>query len=246
MSNWEFETTGPILFDLSVASGRIEIDTTTSDQVHIWADDPERITIDHTGLTVTVRQPRHTRGRVRVKATIPVGSDVDVAVGSADVSIGSGCSDIDVKGGSGDVRVGDARRVRIAAASGDMRIGSVAEDLTVSGASGDIMVDDAGRDLAVSAASGDVRIGHIGGSASVSTASGDVRIRRFDGTAVEVRSLSGDLEIGLPGGIRVEADIKSLVGKISLPQPAAAGDEPRRTVRLKARTTSGDIRIERI
>jgi hypothetical protein len=79
----------------------------------------------------------------------------------------------------------------------------------------------------------------------VSTAAGDVRIRRFDGPSVEIKSLTGDLQIGLPSGIRVEADIKSMVGRISLPEPVERTDTPSRSVRLRARTTSGDIRIER-
>lgn len=246
MSTWSFESNGPLLLDATIATGRMEIEVGGTNTIEVTADNPDKITVDYSGSTLAIRQPRRiASGSVRVKAIIPVGSDVDVSVGAADVFVGAGCGDVAVQGGSGDVRVGDARRVRVAAASGDIRIASITEDVSVSGASGDVMVGDVGANLEVSVASGDVRVDRVGGSASVSTAAGDVRIRRFDGNAVEMRSLSGDIQIGLPSRIRVDADLKSMTGQISIPERDPSAAPPERSIRLEARTTTGDIRIER-
>jgi len=246
MTDWTFDTNDRVLLDATISSGRCEVELREHGPIEITADDPDRIIVEFTGSTVTIRQPRRIlSGSVRVKAVLPLGSDVNISVGAADVFVGGGCSDVAVRGGSGDVRVGDARRVRISAASGDVRVSSSAEDISISGASGDVLIDDVGGDLDVSIASGDVRVGRVGGSTTVSTAAGDVRIRRFDGPVADIKSLSGDIQIGLPSGIRVEADLKSLVGQISIPERDPHAPPPERTVHLEARTTSGDIRIGR-
>jgi hypothetical protein len=51
----------------------------------------------------------------------------------------------------------------------------------------------------------------------------------------------------LPSGIRVEPEISTLSGNTRLPTGSGiATDGPRRTVRLRIRTVSGDIRIDRL
>ena len=75
-----------------------------------------------------------------------------------------------------------------------------------------------------------------GTDVNVEAASAEVRLAGRLG-AVDVR-------IGLPSGIRVEADLSTVSGRASLPDPAAAGGD-RRPVRLRLKTVSGDIRVER-
>ena len=74
-----------------------------------------------------------------------------------------------------------------------------------------------------------------------------MNIRHYTGASVEIRTVSGDVRLGLPTGIRVEPEITTMSGKVSLPSPAeptASGE--RRAVKVRLRTVSGDIRIERI
>jgi hypothetical protein len=60
--------------------------------------------------------------------------------------------------------------------------------------------------------------------------------------------MSGDIDLGLPSGIRVEPQISTMSGRTMLPTPAtASGDAAeRRVVRVKLRTMSGDITIARV
>jgi DUF4097 and DUF4098 domain-containing protein YvlB len=77
-----------------------------------------------------------------------------------------------------------------------------------------------------------------------------VRIGRCDGAEISVKTVSGDIVIGLPTGIRVEPDIATMSGKVSLPAAASKPNErgaiaERRAVRLRLRAVSGDIRVLR-
>ena len=80
---------------------------------------------------------------------------------------------------------------------------------------------------------------------NVRSTSGSTRIGHCDGSEISVRSISGDVRMGLPSGIRVEADISTVSGKASMPEPAAPTPGERRPVRVKLKTVSGDIRITR-
>ena len=118
-----------------------------------------------------------------------------------------------------------------------------------------------GTDVNVETASAEVRLSGNLGTVRVRTASGDVdvdRSLRLDVTtasgevtcnAVEgdatITTISGDVRIGLPSGIRVEADISTVSGRASLPEPAPATTTDRRPVRLRLKTVSGGIRVER-
>jgi DUF4097 and DUF4098 domain-containing protein YvlB len=115
--------------------------------------------------------------------------------------------------------------------------------------SGDIAAGSVAGRLIATTASGDVRVARAGGQVIIGTTSGDVRVERFDGAELTVKSVSGDVELGLPSGIRVEPDLSTLSGRTRLPAPATAlpppQASPRRVVRLHVLTVSGDITIER-
>jgi DUF4097 and DUF4098 domain-containing protein YvlB len=62
---------------------------------------------------------------------------------------------------------------------------------------------------------------------------------------IELKSMSGDLRVGIPAGTRVEAEIDSLSGDVHLPK-TKSNVTPQRTTKLRARTVSGDIEVSRI
>jgi DUF4097 and DUF4098 domain-containing protein YvlB len=122
----------------------------------------------------------------------------------------------------------------------------VGDDSRLSAVSGDYSGRSVGGRFHASTASGDIRVGHVGGDVEVATTSGDIRIERCDGDDITARSVSGDVSVGLPTGIRVDADLSTLSGRTTLPEPTpSSADEPRRPVRLRLRSVSGDLRVER-
>ncbi|HEX4212619.1 MAG TPA: DUF4097 family beta strand repeat-containing protein [Candidatus Dormibacteraeota bacterium] len=208
------------------------------------------------------RQPE-----VGVAITVPAGAEVTVQVASADVTLRGRLGSLDVRGASGDVEVDEVTgNARVELASGDVRIGSVAGDLRSVTASGDLRAGRVGGRAELESASGDVTVAELDQGARLRTASGDVRVeaagaginaQSTSGDVVvatvregtfEVRSTSGDVEIGVATGSRVDVEADSRSGRCSseipLDQGSSGGGEGP-LVTIRARTLSGDVRIRR-
>ena len=203
-------------------------------------------------------------GHVVITVELPAGSlllraGAPGAVGVSIDSSGADAFEVSQLGDSIEIRSG--RRGRSARMVIDAPVGSDAEvkgaslDVSARGplgtlrlrlASGDVVVRSVGGRLQAALASGDVSAERVDGDADVQTASGDVRLRQCNGSAIAVRTVSGDIRIGLPAGIRVEPELSTLSGRVSLPQSGPAAPDPgRRTVKLRLRSISGDLTIER-
>ena len=138
------------------------------------------------------------------------------------------------------------RRVDVTTASGEFSCGEIDGDATVSSVSGDCTMRRVGGRL-------DATV-HVRRRANRSVRRGSRdrldqwrcahrSMRRPD---IAIRSISGDVRVGLPTGIRVEAEISTLSGRATLPEPVPAADAgDRRAVRLQLKSVSGDIRVER-
>ena len=214
-----------------------------SGQLEVRAFDAQHVTVDldtdHAddwdispfGDTIVVRAPRRRRTRsAKLALQVPTGTNISIDAASADMVMHGTLGDVRVRTASGDLRADDVERIDFGSASGDVKVRTVTGRLTASTASGDVRAD------------------RVGDDCQCGTASGDVRIDRCDGDTIEVKTVSGDILVGLPAGIRVDPDIATLSGRTRLPspRPAAAGDAPRRNVRLRLRAVSGDITIERV
>lgn len=248
-----FSVGDAVRLDVSVPSGEVEIRTGSAGTVDITieAADVDAFAVSQLGSTITVRNENRWRGRgrsVRVVAEVPPGTDVETSTAAADVRLAGRFGNTRVRTASGDVDIGTVGRLEVTTASGDCRVGDVDDDARVNAVSGDCHAGTIGGRLNASSASGDIRVGVVRGDLNAASTSGDVRVERCDGDDISLRSVSGDVVIGLPSGIRVDADISTLSGRTSLPDPAdrPAGDPTtRRPVRLRLRSVSGDIRVER-
>lgn len=235
--------------DLRVPVGVIEVRTGDAGIIQLTVESAAAadFEITQTGDRVSLRHPSRwsMRGRsCRVVATVPSGTDVNVEAASAEVRLAGRLGAVRVRTASGDAEVEGAARLEVTTASGDVACDSVDGDATISTISGDCTVKRVGGRLDVTLTSGDLRVERCAGDLLVGSTSGSARIGHCDGSEISVRSISGDVRVGLPSGIRVEADIATVSGRASLPEPAAAGAD-RRPVRLRLKTVSGDIRVER-
>lgn len=237
--------------DIDVAVGTVQFVAGPAGTIVVTLDAgaPDNFEVGHIGDTITVRSPSGwlTRGgKVQLVVETPGGTDAVVNTAAGDVTSRAELGELRVRTSSGDVHVELARRLEAHSASGDLRVGDVV-DAQLSTASGDIRVRSATGRLGASSASGDITVERLGGTVEAATTSGDVRLQRCGADDITVKTVSGDVTIGLPSGIRVEPEISTLSGNTRMPSGRPApGDGPRRTVRLRVRTVSGDIRIDRV
>ena len=237
--------------EINVPTGTIQVNAGEAGTICVLIDaaDADDFEVSQMGDVVSVRQPSRwlSRGRnVQVVVRVPSGSDVNVNGASADVKLRGVLGVARLRTATGDVEAEQIARLELTSASGDARIGESEGDATLNTASGDLTIKRVGGRLSASTASGDMRVNRVGGGLEVGTVSGDVSIGRCDGDEIAIKTVSGDIQLGLPSGIRVNPDISTLSGSTRLPDPAPAdASTARRAVRLRVRTVSGDIRIER-
>ena len=242
-----FSVEDHVVIDVELPKGSLAVRTGEVGKVFVSIDSTgaDSVDVGQVGDNVLIRAVR--RGRAaRIVVDVPTGTDVNVKGASVDISARGALGALRVRSASGDVSADDVVRADVSLASGDTRIELVRDDASLNTTSGDVHVHTVGGRLDVTLVSGDLQATLVGGDADVQSASGDVTIRRCDGSSVAVRTVSGDIRLGLPTGIRVEPEISTLSGKVSLPERSAAPpDADRRPVRLRLKSISGDVRIER-
>lgn len=207
------------------------------------------------------------RNGVTIRIAVPEGTDADIKTASADIDLLGRFGRLDLSTASGDIdhdgRALDATAktassdvvlgsvegdVNLKSASGDFRAAQVDGRLVAVTVSGDLDVGAAGAGLDVRCTSGDVRAGEVRGDVSVVNVSGSVRVSCFVAGQLKMRSVSGDVEVGVARGVRLVVDAETMSGSVhsdiplhDVPGPDAGGAE----VKIWARSVSGDVSIER-
>ncbi len=235
------------LVEIDLPAGSVLVRAAASGVVTVAIDTsvPESVDVVQLGDDISIRAGRRRRS-ARIAVDAPVGTDVTVRGASVEV-VGRGALGIlRVRSASGDVRADDVVGTDVQLSSGDVRLKVVRDSAATSTTSGDVTLGTVGGRWSATSASGDLSADSVTGEVELETTSGDITLGRCDGPTVSLRSVSGDIRLGLPTGIRVEPEISTMSGKVRLPEPAVRSPgEARRPVRLRLRTVSGDIRVER-
>jgi DUF4097 and DUF4098 domain-containing protein YvlB len=208
-------------------------------------------------VQVTVRAPEGasldvTTASGSVSAEGSLGS-TRVVTASGSVTVGPVASDLDARSASGSVTVASVTgQADIATSSGSVHCGTLAGEASVKTASGSVAVQAARRRLTVQTASGDVLAGELGDGCNIQTVSGDQRVERLVAGRARFKTVSGDLTLRVARGSGVGVDAESVSGSLSSEidlssHEAAMGpaEDGSPHVDLRARTVSGNVRIER-
>jgi DUF4097 and DUF4098 domain-containing protein YvlB len=205
-------------------------------------------------VTVRVKVPegahvRATTASADIEINGPIG-EADVSTGSGDVTADDVAADVTAKTASGSVTVGTVGGdIRAWTASGDLRCSSVAGAALFSTASGDLEVGAAGSRVEVKATSGNVRLGELAHGARVVNVSGNVRILALGEGELHVRSVSGDVAVGVAKGVDLHVDVETASGnvhsEIALDDAPPPGRRPETRVDLSVRSVSGNVEIGR-
>lgn len=258
-----FETPGPVLVSVETAVGEVVVTThdaprTEVDVVALRDDEATRKAVEETrveqrGDTVVVEVPKRSGSwlgrepRLRVEVRAPHGTSLAFTTASADVTAHGRLGDVRGRTASGDVTVPAAESVRVETASGDLRIGDVAGDAELRSASGDVRVATVGGTLDANVVSGDLRVASAAQGGSAAAVSGAIELGAVTEGALTVRSVSGDVTVGVTRGSRVHVDVSTVSGDLKsdfdLGDSAAEGEGPMLDVRGK--TVSGDVRLRR-
>jgi len=184
---------------------------------------------------------------IRVLVVCPHGAALAVETGSADIRASGRLGAVTTKTGSGDVQIDEVERdAEVKVASGDVRIDRVGGSLKVQTAAGDVASGPVGGAAQVKTAAGDVSLREVARDVTVTSASGDVHVASVTEGKVELKSISGDLIVGVRRGSRVWMDVKTVTGDARSDLDADTGDDGEGPlVELKATAMSGDIRIVR-
>jgi len=267
MINERFETPGRVALDLRLAEGEIEIETSETGTTEVavdarGSDDAVRELLEATRIEHRQSGDRHEvrvlvpkqrgffRRSVDVEITVraPHGADLRAQAASADTYGRGRFGSVAVESASGDVELGATEDAAVKSASGDVRIESTGGDASVSTASGDVTLGPVAGLVNVKSASGDVSVREAASDVSVSTASGDVVLGAVVRGRVELRTASGDLEVGIAKGSNVWVDARSLSGdtssELELGEAEPTGVEGP-VVEVRAVSMSGDVKIVR-
>ena len=267
-----FDTTGHVSLYVETGSGEVVVQTHAEDRVlvRVDGDDAEEAAVEQRGDKIVVIGPQRRGGffsgnrRLDVHVTVPDGTDLTTKLGSADLVARGSLGVAALRSGSGDIRLETAgSEVQIESGSGDVSLGVVAGDLrtkagsgnvsvrelggagTISTGSGDVDVQHASGDVHVKTGSGNLRVHNPEGDVSLSTASGDLTVDLMGTGQLAAKNVSGDIRVGVPGGVPVWTDISTLSGSVrSNLSGAGQPEEGQEFLELRAKTVSGDIVLE--
>lgn len=185
---------------------------------------------------------------VGVRITCPHGSDLACDTASADIRVSGRLGEARIRTASGDTSLEQvAGKLELRSASGDLRVESVGGRCSLQTVSGDVELGRADDGVSVNSVSGDVDLGEIVGDLTVSSISGDQTIRAAGPGDVQLKSVSGDVDVAMRRGLRLRLDVNSVSGSIDsdleVSDAPTGGGGPESGLRV--RTVSGDVRISR-
>jgi hypothetical protein len=256
-----FKTTGPLTLRARIASGDIAVEATDAGETIVELEprneaaerlvEEVRVEMRADELLIEVPERRGLFGRgpeFDLRVACPAGSSVESRSASADVHIRGRLKDVDVTTASGDIQVEQSDgETRITSASGDVELGSGRGPVSVSATSGDVRIGRAAAGLRINLVSGDLGVHEVEGGLTAEIISGEVDVAAVSPGAIHVKTVSGDVRVGVKAGCDVWMDVRSVSGHTSSELEGSDGPPADRSslVELEISTMSGDVSIKR-
>jgi len=237
---------------VKLAAGTLRLITGTEGEIEVAVRGKRAadLRIEKQGDTITIATERG--GILGMSSSFDVtvagssGLHVEAKLGSANLIAEVPLGSLHAGVASGNIRVGDIRgAARLKTASGDVEISECEGDLRCAAASGDLHVGCGRGATELTTASGDADIGVAEGRVVAKTAAGDVRIRCFDGDALQAKTLSGDVRVGIRAGSELGVDLQTLSGDVRHVFDSDDSEPVSHRASLRIKTLSGDIVLER-
>jgi hypothetical protein len=208
--------------------------------------------------------PRSRGGSVDVTIQLPAGSEVRGAGQLTDFDCDGPLGDCRIKTGIGQIRIAQADAVslksgigdisvdhatghaEITTGSGDVRVRELDGSAVIKNSNGDTWVGVAGGDLRIKAANGSIAVDVARASVGAKSSNGDVRVGEAVRESVVLETHLGDVEVGIRDGTAAWLDVRAAAGRVLNALESADAPEPSaETVRIRARTSAGNVVIRR-
>jgi DUF4097 and DUF4098 domain-containing protein YvlB len=258
-----YDTPGEVTVTLEIANGDVAVSAADTERTSIEISGydkstPPRVSCEPVagGYRVTIEH-RSKRGwgfsfgrNPSFELTVPIGTRIDGSTGSTELEVRGSLGSLAYRTGSGDVSfeeiTGD---VQIACASGDVSGDAIGGHLSFKGASGDLDIGSIAGGALIRSASGDISVRRLDGPSTLTVGSGDIELREVGAGLVNVRAISGDVQIGVREGMGIWMDVSSTSGDVRsgldpVPRGEASDGEPQ--LELTVSTVSGDVDINRV
>jgi DUF4097 and DUF4098 domain-containing protein YvlB len=237
-----------------------------SKELDIKAAERTQVEYSNGRLLVQGQKPRGFFGRVgfvEIAIAVPTGSHVYSKTPMVDFHSEGRLGECEFTTDAGSIRVDQAGPLRLKTSlgkiavnqsvgrteitgSGDIQIHEIDGVAVVKNLNGDIRIGKVTEDLRVKTANGGISVEHAQAGVDAKTANGSIRIGEVVRGSVAVATAYGDLEVGIREGTAAWLDIKSSYGKVR--NSLSTSDTPgqsEETVKIRARTSAGDITIRR-
>jgi hypothetical protein len=259
-----FDTPSPIQIRIDVSGGSLRVrasdraDTVVTVRptherkaADVQAADQTRVEYADGRLVVTSpRRPRllfmGTMPSVDVELLVPEGSDLQAALTAADVDGEGRLGVVRSDNRYGDIRIDRAATLHARTSAGDVTVGQVDGDGELVTAYGQIRVRDASGALRLDSACGDITVERALGTVAATTKYGQVSVHQAGGGSLDLATSYGKVEAGIREGTPAWLDLESSSGKVrNLLTPSDAPTASEEPLRLRARTSYGDIVVRR-
>lgn len=206
-------------------------------------DDAVRQTrIEKLGNRLVVQAPKAWQLRnvpLAVTVRAPAGSHLEVRAGAADVLVTGSTGRADILTGSGEVGLerADGSAI-IRTGTGDIKLGPTLSGLQLRTGSGHVEAASVGGSATVATGTGNVWLGAVAGEVLARTGSGDLSVADAASGSLELTTGSGEIRVGIRGGVKAEIDLTSNVGEVSS-ELDVADNAPAGGVALKVRARTG-------
>ena len=259
-----FDTPSPIQIRIDVSGGSLRVragdraDTVVTVRptderkaADVQAADQTRVEYADGRLVVTSpRRPRllfmATMPSVDVELLAPVGSDLQAALTAADVDCEGRLGVVRIDNRYGDIRIDRATTLHARTSAGDITVAQVDEDGELVTAYGQIRVRDASGALRLDSACGDITVERALGTVAATTKYGQVSVHQAGGGSLDLATSYGKVEAGIREGTPAWLDLEAASGKVrNLLTPSDAPDGSEEPLRVRARTSYGDIVVRR-
>ena len=236
--------------EIQLHAGEIIVTGWSRSEVRVRAESERgqvRVDASPSYIEIGTRGVRSRHGDTRVEVSIPEGTRLTVAAGSADVSVRGVKGEVDVATTTGDVVIDDAStRVSFESMSGDVQISRVQGDLRGEAMSGEIGVTDVSGGVEVETVSGDLTLHNVRSrSVRAETVSGSVEFegRTERGGRYDFASHSGDVRLVLPQTLGALISVETFSGTIDSDFPITLNPGQRHGRQYEFQVGDGGARI---